>query len=125
MEVFLPALSISDHVQVQPGSWKWKYLGESVKINHVTHSISATHPKKKILLLPAFSDVSTVEEWSDIAASLAAGGNEVIVVDWPGFGESDRPPFDYTADLFEQFLVDFFSASDSPLGKWLCRKVKI
>ena len=67
-------------------------------------------------MFPAYSDVSTVEEWESVATSLSAEGHQVIVVDWPGFGESDRPPLDYTADVYEKFLADIFAASDSPLG---------
>ena len=72
-----------------------------------------------ILLLPSISDVSTTEEWRDVARNLNERGGSrwrFVIPDWPGFGLSDRPRMDYTADTLESFLVDFISAANSPLG---------
>ena len=59
-----------------------------------------------ILLLPAFSTVSTRGEMRGLAERLAPQF-QVIAVDWVGFGESDRPPLDYNSALYHQFLADF------------------
>jgi pimeloyl-ACP methyl ester carboxylesterase len=34
-----------------------------------------------------------------------------MAFDWPGFGESDRPPLDYSPALYTQFLQDFVAAT--------------
>lgn len=61
---------------------------------------------KPILLLPAFSTVSSRTEMKGIAEILASQ-YRVTVLDWLGFGDSERPPVDYNPVLFEQFLQDF------------------
>lgn len=87
-----------------------------------------------MLMLPAMSDVAQVEEWDGLVSSLlptqsatlapalAQGLQQrsgqpagsppslrVLAVDWPGFGQSGSPPIEYTADLMEDFLVDYVS----------------
>lgn len=59
-----------------------------------------------VLLLPAFSTVSTRAELRELATQLAPHF-QVLALDWPGFGESDRPPFAYGPELYTQFLSDF------------------
>jgi pimeloyl-ACP methyl ester carboxylesterase len=69
-----------------------------------------------VLLLPAFSTVSNRAELQDLAAGLAADF-QVTALDWPGFGESDRPPLDYGPALYSQFLQDFVAATfDTPIA---------
>lgn len=59
-----------------------------------------------VLLLPAFSTVSTRGEMRGIA-ELLGDRFQRVALDWPGFGESDRPPLDYRPVLYHQFLLDF------------------
>jgi pimeloyl-ACP methyl ester carboxylesterase len=59
-----------------------------------------------ILLLPAFSTVSTRTEMRGIAQTLAMQ-YQVILLDWLGFGESDRPALDYKPAIYLQLLRDF------------------
>ncbi|MBW4680692.1 MAG: alpha/beta hydrolase [Microcoleus vaginatus WJT46-NPBG5] len=61
---------------------------------------------RPILLLPALSTVSTRAEMRGIA-ELLAPEFQVIAVDWPGFGSSERPPFNYEPTLYYSFLADF------------------
>lgn len=75
-------------------------------------------PLQNLLLLPTISDVSTTEEWRAVALDLLNRDTSrwrILIVDWPGFGLSDRPRMDYTADSLEGFLADFVTAVDSPL----------
>lgn len=75
-------------------------------------------PLQNLLLLPTISDVSTTEEWRAVALDLLNRDTSrwrILIVDWPGFGLSDRPRMDYTADSLEGFLADFVTAADSPL----------
>lgn len=76
-------------------------------------------PLQNLLLLPTISDVSTTEEWRAVALDLLNRDTSrwrILIVDWPGFGLSDRPRMDYTADSLEGFLADFVTAADSPLN---------
>ncbi|NEQ98443.1 MAG: alpha/beta hydrolase [Cyanothece sp. SIO2G6] len=66
---------------------------------------------KPMLLLPAFSTVSSRAELSDLAQGLAQQ-HEVTVLDWPGFGDSDRPKLDYNPEFYRHFLADFVQ------GRW-------
>lgn len=59
-----------------------------------------------ILLLPAFSSVSTRTEMYEIAERLASK-YQVILLDWLGFGESDRPALDYRPIIYLNLLNDF------------------
>jgi pimeloyl-ACP methyl ester carboxylesterase len=62
-----------------------------------------------ILLLPAFSSVSTRGEMGELA-KLLAPNFQVVAVDWPGFGQSSRPSLDYQPEIYQQFLEDFVKA---------------
>src|SRR5919199_412177 len=59
-----------------------------------------------VLLLPAFSTVSSRGEMGGIAKRLSSKF-QVITLDWPGFGESERLPIDYRSVLYHNFLQDF------------------
>jgi len=61
---------------------------------------------KPVLLLPAMSSISSRIEMVGLAKRLA-DQFQVVVVDLPGFGQSDRPPVDYRPALYHGFLRDF------------------
>lgn len=84
---------------VQEYLWNW----ENQELRIVYETIGEGEP---LLLLPAFSSVSTRLEMAELARLLAANF-QVFAVDWPGFGESDRPSLDYCPALYQQFLADF------------------
>ena len=65
------------------------------------------------LLLPALSTISSRSEWEPFAAALRDGGQRLdrqsprlIAVDWPGFGDSERPHLPYDAGLLARCLAD-------------------
>ncbi len=62
-----------------------------------------------VLLLPAFSTVSSRGEMKGIAQILASQ-YQVTALDWLGFGESECPAIDYNPILFQQLLQDFVEA---------------
>ncbi len=62
-----------------------------------------------LLLLPAFSSVSTRLEMGELA-KLLAPNFQVVAVDWPGFGESSRPSLNYRPEIYQQFLENFVKA---------------
>ncbi len=63
------------------------------------------------LLLPALSTISSRREWEPLGAAIGerkgAEAPRLISVDWPGFGESERPRLPYDAALLARFLADF------------------
>jgi pimeloyl-ACP methyl ester carboxylesterase len=61
---------------------------------------------KPILLLPAFSSVSSRSEMYGLAEQLAQY-YQVVIPDWVGFGQSSRPGFDYRPALYHNFLKEF------------------
>ena len=62
-----------------------------------------------VLLLPAFSTVSSRSEMQGLADHLSTQF-QVVAIDWLGFGQSARPAVDYCPALYQQFLQDFVQA---------------
>jgi pimeloyl-ACP methyl ester carboxylesterase len=90
--------------------YNWNFSGKQYQV--VYEIIGQGNP---VLLLPAFSTVSSREEMKGIAQILATQ-YQVTVLDWLGFGESQCPPVDYNPLLFEQLLSDFVkSIFNSPI----------
>lgn len=79
--------------------WNWENQGLGV----IYETLGQGSP---LLLLPAFSTVSSRLEMGELA-KLLAPHFQVIAVDWPGFGESSRGNLDYRPALYHQFLADF------------------
>lgn len=82
-------------------NYRWTWEGQPLTVVYETLGEG-----KPVLLLPAFSTVSTREEMRGIAQRLSSQF-QVIALDWPGFGQSERLPLDYQAELYRQFLQDF------------------
>ncbi len=80
-------------------TWQW----QDQIINIATETLGSGPP---VLLLPAFSTVSTRSELDTLAQALAPHF-QVTLLDWPGFGDSDRPPLDYQPALYRAFLQAF------------------
>jgi pimeloyl-ACP methyl ester carboxylesterase len=64
-----------------------------------------------VLLLPAFSTVSSREEMRPLASGLASSGFACTLIDWPGFGSSTRGWLEYGPDCYLHFLADFAAAT--------------
>ncbi|GAB4184581.1 MAG: alpha/beta fold hydrolase [Coleofasciculaceae cyanobacterium] len=82
-------------------NYRWTWEGQPLTVVYETLGEG-----KPVLLLPAFSTVSTREEMRTIAQRLSSQF-QVLALDWPGFGQSERLPLDYRAELYRQFLQDF------------------
>ena len=90
--------------------YNWNFIDKQYQI--VYETIGEGNP---VLLLPAFSTVSSRTEMKAIA-NLLATKHQVTVLDWLGFGESQCPPVDYNPALFQQLLGDFVkSVFKSPI----------
>jgi pimeloyl-ACP methyl ester carboxylesterase len=71
----------------------------------------------RVLLLPALSTVSTRDEIAALARLLSRG-REVLVTDWPGFGDNPRPALDYEPDLYRAFLEALLAdLGDPPVAR--------
>lgn len=93
---------------VQKYSWNW----QAKQYQIVYETIGQGNP---VLILPAFSTVSSRTEMKGIAQILSYQ-YRVTVLDWLGFGESECPPVDYSPVLFHQLLQDFVkSLFDQPI----------
>lgn len=79
--------------------WSWKNKTVSV----IYEVLGEGQP---VLLLPAFSSVSTRDEMRGLAEQLGQQ-YQVVILDWPGFGQSARPAFNYQPALYRAFLKDF------------------
>lgn len=79
--------------------WNWKK-------KPVTAVYEVLGEGKPILLLPAFSSVSTRGEMRELAERLAENF-QVVALDWVGFGQSSRPALRYEPALYHAFLKDF------------------
>jgi pimeloyl-ACP methyl ester carboxylesterase len=86
-------------------TFQWEYRGRPIKVAYETLGTG-----RPVLLLPAFSTVSSREEMRPLAESLAAQGCSCMLVDWPGFGDSTRGRFGYGPRLYHHFLADFAAA---------------
>ncbi|QLE56183.1 alpha/beta hydrolase [Nostoc sp. TCL26-01] len=79
----------------------WNWQNQSLRVVYETLGQGSS-----LLLLPAFSSVSTRLEMGELA-KLLAPHFQVVAVDWPGFGASARPSLDYRPEIYQQFLEDF------------------
>jgi len=79
----------------------WSWEGQPLTV--VYETLGEGTP---VLLLPAFSTVSSRGEMRGIAQRLSAQF-KIVTLDWPGFGQSERPAVDYQPALYQQFLQDF------------------
>lgn len=84
---------------VQEYSWHWQNREFSVTYETFGQGLP-------ILLLPAFSTVSTRHEMDEIAHILAKN-YQITILDWLGFGDSERPSLNYQPEIYHQLLQDF------------------
>jgi pimeloyl-ACP methyl ester carboxylesterase len=90
--------------------YEWQWLNQTLSIGYDRRGEGSP-----ILLLPAFSTVSSRKEWEAVAQVLSAA-YQVTCVDWPGFGDSSKAEIAYNPILYEAFLPEFVSACfDQPL----------
>ncbi|CAD7704716.1 unnamed protein product [Ostreobium quekettii] len=90
--------------QASGSEYQWTYQGRRIP---VPYDVIGRGPPG--LMLPAMSTVSLRSELAGLAQALADRASWTVP-DWPGFGESSRPPLEYGPDVFREFLADFASA---------------
>lgn len=97
----MPSASTNAGIEGVAQNYRWTWEGQPLTV--VYETLGEGTP---VLLLPAFSTVSTRGEMRGIAKRLSSQF-QVVSLDWPGFGQSDRLPLDYRSELYHQFLQDF------------------
>ncbi|MBR8840032.1 MAG: alpha/beta hydrolase [Stigonema ocellatum SAG 48.90 = DSM 106950] len=85
---------------------EYSFSFENEEIRVVYETLGKGSP---LLLLPAFSTVSMRSEMGEIG-KLLSSCFQVVAVDWPGFGQSSRPPANYRPELYHQFLANFVTS---------------
>lgn len=97
-------------VENQVHQYKFTWQNKEFKIAYETQGKG-----DPVLLLPAFSTVSTREEMAGVAKILASKF-QTISLDWLGFGDSQRSSLDYNPAIYYQLLADFIqSIFDKPI----------
>lgn len=81
--------------------YPWQWQGQEAEI---AYDVRGAGPS--LLLLPAFSSISTRAELDGLAQGLALR-YQVITLDWLGFGESARPPGCSRPAIYQAMLNDF------------------
>ena len=79
--------------------YPWKY-------GDVFYEVKGAKDAKPLLLIHGFGPGASSYEWRKNVDTLAQQFR-VFVVDLPGFGLSDRPAIDYTAETFSDMIADF------------------
>jgi pimeloyl-ACP methyl ester carboxylesterase len=88
-------------------SYNWQWQNQNIAVVYDVQGIPEQQStKRSVLLLPAFSTVCSRTEMAEIARSLSAH-YQVTSIDWPGFGDSERPRASYDPEFYQQFLTDF------------------
>jgi pimeloyl-ACP methyl ester carboxylesterase len=93
----------SDAANLQKFSWQWQN-----QTFEIVYDIQGQGTP--VLLLPAFSTVSSRGEMAGIGKILATKF-QVYSLDWLGFGDSERPILNYEPAIFKQLLIDLVQST--------------
>jgi pimeloyl-ACP methyl ester carboxylesterase len=88
-------------------AFDWSWQGTHVRVGYDSFG-DADDNRPLVVLLPAFSTVSTREEMRPLAARLTPEVRAVIP-DWPGFGRGRHPALPHAPELHLAFLKDFLA----------------
>jgi len=75
--------------------------------NYQEHRICYTVQGSGIPLILIHGFGASIGHWQQNVPVLALGGDRVFVIDLLGFGGSDKPAIDYSAEVWEALLADF------------------
>jgi len=91
------SLAIESSTQIY--NWRWEK-----KVISIAYEVMGNG--SPILLLPALSTISSRDELRQLGTLLAVN-HKVYILDWVGFGESDRPNIKYEPKVFRGLLRSF------------------
>jgi pimeloyl-ACP methyl ester carboxylesterase len=80
-------------------TWDWK----GYKIGYTVMGTG-----QPLLLIHGFG--ASIGHWRKNIPVLAAAGYQVFAIDLLGFGSSDKPPLNYTMEVWEELVKDFWKA---------------
>jgi pimeloyl-ACP methyl ester carboxylesterase len=80
-------------------TWDWK----GYKIGYTVMGTG-----KPLVLIHGFG--ASIGHWRKNIPVLAAAGYQVFALDLLGFGSSDKPPLNYTMEVWEELVKDFWTA---------------
>ncbi len=80
-------------------TWEWK----GYKIGYTVMGTG-----KPLVLIHGFG--ASIGHWRKNIPVLAAAGYRVFAIDLLGFGSSDKPPLNYTMEVWEELVKDFWTA---------------
>lgn len=89
--------SLTKKTTLTPYSWQW----QDHKIIYTVQGQG-----QPLLLIHGFG--ASIGHWRKNIPVLADAGYQVFAVDLLGFGGSDKPPLDYSVELWQQQLYDFW-----------------
>ncbi len=81
--------------------YDWRWEKHAISIAYETMGEGSP-----VLLLPALSTISSREEMRELGRLLSVN-HQVYILDWVGFGESDRPKIKYEPKVFRGLLRSF------------------
>jgi len=96
-------------LQPAPRPYDWTEQQRSLRVSWS----SAGGEGPAWLLLPALSTISSRDEWQPFVSAVSerpsnpSATPQLISVDWPGFGGSQRRRLPYDTELLARFLVEF------------------
>lgn len=82
---------------IEKFTWTWKD-------HQIQYTVMGTG--QPLVLIHGFG--ASIGHWRNNIPTLAAGGYRVFALDLLGFGASSKPPLDYSLELWEQLLHDFW-----------------
>ncbi|HYZ33504.1 MAG TPA: hypothetical protein VE684_14635, partial [Crenalkalicoccus sp.] len=85
-------------------SFAWSWSGKPIQVGYDVRGEGET-----VVLLPAFSTVSTRDEMAPLALRLGPAVR-TVAVDWPGFGAGRHTDLPHGPDLHLAFLAAFVNA---------------
>lgn len=88
----------------------WNWQGHQIQ-----YTVMGTG--RPLVLLHGFG--ASIGHWRKNIPVLAAGGYRVFALDLLGFGGSDKPPLNYSMELWHQLLQDFWNAHVQAPAVWI------
>jgi len=97
---------LSPALDGQQGSYRWRGID-------VAFTEAGDPDDPDLVLLHGINAAGSSGEFREVFDALA-DDYHVVAPDLPGFGRSDRPPLNYSATLYTEFVDDFLAEYDSP-----------
>jgi pimeloyl-ACP methyl ester carboxylesterase len=90
--------SLLSSLPLEKQTWQWR---------NYTIQYIATGSGKPLVLIHGFG--ASIGHWRNNIPAFANAGYRVFALDLLGFGNSEKPPIDYSLDLWQALLKDFWT----------------